>query len=226
MQAIAGSIAAASGLFGMFRGLRGAKVGPGIGPMFSVLAGQEEAAAARAEAGLLGQQSDIAFTEAQREAARKAREVRAFREQQAAEFASGGGLLAGSKLAVLAETEILGQQEVSAIKRRGQAQADLFSAQGLQLLRRGSAAAFGGIAQSLQQQFASDTQAFAARGQAAQTGLAGLATAFGFGAFARNKAAIPSRGSGIGASGLSFPPSAYSLGDPFASGNFNLGDGF
>lgn len=184
--AISGGLSLASGLFGMIGGMRGAKAAasPGISPLMYMLSGQEEQAAARAEADALKRQSSLAYEQSLLEAAQKERQVTSFREQQALKFASSGMTLEGSPLAVLEETRALGQQEADAIRRRGDEVSRLYEQEGLQLLRRGSSAAFGGFAQALQSQFQSQMQASAARNQAFQTGLSGLSagiSAFGAG---------------------------------------------
>lgn len=177
MTALAtGMIDMASGLFGMFGGLRGASAAasPGIAPKFYEISGQEEQAAAVAEAGSLSTQAGLAYEQSLLEAAQREREVRAFREQQALDFASSGITLAGSPLGVLTETKILGAQEVQAIKDRGVAVSGLLEQQGLQMLRRGSAAAFGGFAQSLQSKFEAANRSATLRSQAFQTGISGI----------------------------------------------------
>lgn len=184
---ITGGLGLASGLFGMIGGLRGAKAqaeqptGPGIAPLMYLISGKEEQTAARAEAENLGRQGVMAYEQAQLEAAQKERQVRAFREEQALKFASSGITLQGSPLGVLEETRALGQQEVDAIRRRGEQVAKLYEEEGLQMLRRGSAAAFGGFANAMQSNWQSQMQAAtqknqarAQRDQAIQTGIAGL----------------------------------------------------
>lgn len=209
MEAVTGSISAIGGLIGAVGGLRGARAGAGIGPLFSVLSGQEQQQAARGEAGLLGRQADIAFEESLREAARVDRQVKSFREQQALEFASSGGLLAGSPLGVLEETRRLGQMEVDAIRRRGEALSGLLGAESLQMLRRGSAASFGGFANSLQQQFASKVRSASLTEEALGTGFKslGLGTqALGSFGPVRNFASGFSQGFGQGFAGRSMDP--------------------
>ena len=185
-SAITGTIGLVSGLVGLTGGLRAAKAGPGIGPLYSILSGNEQQAAANVEANAIGRMSDFAYEQSLREAAQKDYEVTKVKEQQALDYASRGVTLAGSPMAVLTETQQLGDQESAAIRRRGQEQADLYSVQGLQMLRRGSAAAFGGFANALQSQFSSKQQSQMLKTQAIQSGLKGA------GAFV----------SGIGASGI------------------------
>lgn len=174
--AISGGLSLASGLVGMIGGMRGAKAAasPGISPLMYMLSGQEEQAAARAEASALSRQSSLAYEQSLLEAAQKERQVTAFKEQQALKFASSGMTLEGSPLAVLEETRALGQQETDAIRRRGEEVSRLYEMEGLQMLRRGSAAAFGGFANALQSQFQSQQQAAAMKNQAFQSGLSGI----------------------------------------------------
>lgn len=172
---ISGGIGLIGGLFGMGSGLRQAKQpGSGIAPLMYMISGQEEQAAARSEASMLAKQGALAYEDALINAEKKRREYTAFREQQALDFASGGVTLQGSPLGVLQETTSLGEQEVNAITRRGQAVSDLYQQQGLQMLRRGSAAAFSGFAQALQSQAQTRAQQSAMRDQAFQTGLGGI----------------------------------------------------
>ncbi|MBX9688201.1 MAG: hypothetical protein K2X27_15945 [Candidatus Obscuribacterales bacterium] len=173
---VSGGLSLASGLFGMIGGMRGSKAAasPGIAPLMYMISGQEQQQAARDEAGNLSAQSRLAYEQSLLDAQQKQREYTAFKEQQALKFASSGVTLQGSPLGILEETQQLGQQEQSAILRRGQEVSSLYEQQGLQMLRRGSAAAFGGFAQSLQSQYQSQVQAAQSRNQAVQTGLSGL----------------------------------------------------
>lgn len=176
----------ASGLFGMFGGLADAKkaANPGIAPLFYEYSGRDQQAASRAEASAFGTQANLAYEQSLLEAAQVEREYRTFRDEQALRMASSGITLAGSPLGVLTETKILGSQLAESIRDRGEAQAGLLTQEGLQMLRRGSAAAFGGFAQSLQSKFEAANRSATIRGQAFQTGLEGLKTglsAFGGG---------------------------------------------
>jgi hypothetical protein len=178
VQAILAGLMAAQGLMSMFSGLRANKsAGVGIAPLFARLSGQGEQQAAQEEARLLGVQSDLAYSESLRDAAQRRREVEKFTEQQSLDFSSSGVTLQGSPLGVLEETRFLGQQEVDSIKRRGEAMSGLLSAQGLQMLRRGSSAAFGGFANALQMRFTNSAQGLALGQQGFQTGLSGFGAA-------------------------------------------------
>lgn len=173
---ITGGIDAISGIFGMAGGLRGAKAAasPGIAPLFYQYSGDDQQAAARAEAGSLSTQSSLAYQESLQDAAQMSRQVKATQENQALRMASSGITLQGSPLGILTETKILGQQQVDAIKARGLAVSGLLEQQGLQMLRQGSSAAFGGFAQSLQSKFEAANRSATLRSQAFQTGLSGL----------------------------------------------------
>ncbi|MBX9937658.1 MAG: hypothetical protein K2Y32_00310 [Candidatus Obscuribacterales bacterium] len=171
---MAGAISGGLSLIGGIMGMGSRPAGPGIAPLMYIMSGREQQAAAQAEAASLSKQSSIAYEESLMEAARKEYQVRQFREQQALKFASSGITLQGSPLGVLAETEALGAQEVSAIKRRGEALSGLYEAEGLQMLRRGSAAAFSGFAQAMQSEYDAKVQAYQHSTQKAQTLMSGI----------------------------------------------------
>lgn len=184
----------------MFGGLGAAKQGPGIGPLFSIISGNEQKAAYDQEAWAIGRQADIIYEEGMREAARTAYNVKKFKEQQALDFASSGGTLQGSPMAVLTETAILGAQEVAAIRRRAEAQNELLTASGLQMLRRGNFASFSGQANALQQEFNAQSRAADLKQQAFSTGLQGLGA--GIGAVGSLFGGGGGGGSAFGASGF------------------------
>jgi len=86
----------------------------------------EQQNAANEEAGLLREQANITFDEYDMEARRRAREIKLFRQSQAQGYNAAGVLTdSGSPLAVLDETSRLGQQEVDAIRRAGEARVKL-----------------------------------------------------------------------------------------------------
>lgn len=93
-----------------------------------------EAEALRMEADQLvaesNAQAQIAIEESRLEAAQKAREATKFRQKQAAMYLKSGVTLEGTPALVLEETRRLAQQEVDAITKRGQAQADYIKLQG------------------------------------------------------------------------------------------------
>lgn len=173
---LTGAVDAVSGIFGMFGGLKDAKAAasPGIAPLFYQISGYQQQNAAIDESNMLARQSNLAYEQSLIEAAQSDREWRAFRDQQALEFTDNGLTLQGSPLGVLTETAILGSQRTEAIKRRGEEVAGLYEMQGLQMLRQGSAAAFGGFAQALQSNFEAANRSANLRSQAFQTGLSGL----------------------------------------------------
>lgn len=190
----------------MFGGLRGAKAAskpfiqtPGIAPMFYRLSGEDQRTAAQEEAQSLGRQSLLSYEDSlaearylELEAQQTERRGRAFKEEQALNFAHSGVTLEGSPLGILEETSQLVAQEASFLRRRGTEQvrrglevSRLLEMEGLQMLRRGSAAAFSGFAQALQSEFETSTRNRMAeyeaktrsqqmRDQAIQSGFAGL----------------------------------------------------
>lgn len=180
VSAITGGIGLASGLVGMIGGLRGAKAasssggGSGMAQLMYMLSGQEQQTAAREEAAQYSKQASLAYEQSLIDANQQERQFRSFKEEQALRFASSGGS-GGSQLAVLEETEQLGQQEVNATKRRGREVSGLLEMQGLQMLRQGSAAAFSGFAQGLNSRYEGEQRAKQLKTQATQSGLAGLA---------------------------------------------------
>lgn len=171
---MAGAIAGGLGLIGGIMGMGSRPAGPGIAPLMHIMAGREQQAAAQAEAASLSKQSSIAYEESLMEAARKEYQYKQFKEKQALKFASSGVTLAGSPLGILAETESLGAQEVGAIKRRGEALSGLYEAEGLQMLRRGSSAAFSGFAQAMQSEYDAKVQAYQHSQQRSQALLSGI----------------------------------------------------
>lgn len=130
-------------------GLASIPSGPGIGPMFSIISGNQQQAAATDQANSLSKESTFAYEQSLLEAAQNDYNVTKTKASQDAQFASSGVTLAGSPLGILTETQSLGNQVSNAIKLRGQLQSDLYSEQGLQMLRQGSAAAFAGQAGAL-----------------------------------------------------------------------------
>lgn len=195
-SAISGGISLASGLFGMIGGLRGAKAAssPGIAPLMYMISGQEQQQAANAEANNLATQSSLAYEQSLLDAQQNDRQVTQFKEDQALRFASSGITLGGSPLAVLESTQQLGNQQSNAILRRGKEVSGLYEQEGLQMLRQGSAAAFGGFAQALQSQFQSKVQQYQLSNQAFQTGLQAIGA--GFQAFSAGRSSRQTAGYG------------------------------
>lgn len=99
--------------------------------------------AASDEAALLQRQSDIALDEARVAAEARARDVRAFAGEQASQYLGSGVTLEGSPALILAETRRLGQQEVDALKRRGESQAGLLRTQAARTKAAGRQALLG-----------------------------------------------------------------------------------
>lgn len=180
VAAALGTIGLVGGLAGMAGGMR-SQANP-IAPMMYNAAGAEQQIAARAEADALGTQSVMAYKDSLYAAQQIQRQVTEHKEQQALDFASSGLSLQGSPLAELQRTQYLGDQEVQFTLDRGLAISQLYEAQGLQMLRQGSAAAFQGYAQGLASKFQGEMQTAQAKNQAFQTGLGGIAAGIkGFG---------------------------------------------
>lgn len=70
-------------------------------------------------------QAMLAYEEGLRGESVRRREIESFKESQANAFASGGITLAGSPLAVLQETQGLGDQELTAMRRATRDQGEL-----------------------------------------------------------------------------------------------------
>ncbi len=123
--------------------------GPGIGPQMSIIQGQQQQTAYDAEAASLGQESTDAYKFGLEERAQNDYKVASQKAHQNAQFGQSGVELSGSPLGILGETQALGDQVSRMIMERATAQSDLYSEQGLQMLRSGSAAAFGGQAKAI-----------------------------------------------------------------------------
>ena len=171
-------------------GLASLPSGPGIGPQFSIISGNQQQAADVTQATDLASQSTYAYQQSLLEAAQNDYNVTKTKASQDAQFASSGVTLAGSPLGILTETQSLGNQVSNAIKLQGSLQSKLLSDQGLMMLRSGSAAAFGGQADALNQTYQYKLQKAQATNQA-------IAGALSFGG-----SAIMA-GIGIGGPGLS-----------------------
>lgn len=113
----------------------------------SIFGGFAADRASKDEARLLREQGNLAQAEAAAEAQRVANANRKFLKRQKLAFLKSGVTLEGSPLFTLATTLEEGQEEVTAIARRGAAQARLFSARAVQTQRQGRASLFGGLTQ-------------------------------------------------------------------------------
>lgn len=134
-------------------GLMSMPTGPGIGPMFSVISGQQQQQAYNTEAGELSQEAAYSIESSQLAAAQNNYQVAKTMGTQEAQFGAAGVTMAGSPLGILTETQQLGGQVSNAILLQGQLQSALQSEQGLQMLRQGSAAAFAGQANAMQDNY-------------------------------------------------------------------------
>ena len=119
---------------GMSKLYKGALALEGVGTLFS---GFSSFMANRSESRLLERQAELALQESRVEAERHARNVRRFQATQSTRFAKSGVTLEGSPVLVLEETRRLGQQEVDAIMRQGEAQSSLIREQAGQRKRTG-----------------------------------------------------------------------------------------
>lgn len=168
---------ATSALTGMssFKGGRSAAKTPiGIGPLFSRLSGAQALEEAKAQADLQNKQAMLAYEEGLRGASARRREIESFKESQAAAFSSGGITLAGSPLAVLQETQGLGDQEVTAMQRAAEARSRLLEQDSLRILRMGQTQKFQGEAEALQSEYAFAQQKRQLKNQARTGALQGL----------------------------------------------------
>lgn len=102
--------------------------------------------AAKQEAGLQETQGRIAQAEAEETAENVGEENRKFRARQKLLFLKAGVTLEGSPLLILEETKEEGEEEVEAIRRRGEAQLELSQRQADITRSYGRAALIGGIA--------------------------------------------------------------------------------
>lgn len=89
----------------------------------------EQRQAIKGQQELYGEQAGIALQESGVEAQQKARQVNTFQQHQASGYNNSGVMLQGSPMLVMEYTRQQGQQEVDAITRMGQAQADLLNRQ-------------------------------------------------------------------------------------------------
>lgn len=138
-------------------------------PFETALAAQQRAF--DQESALYESQAQLAELEAEATAAQKSREVSNFRENQANAYNASGVLLEGSPMIVLDETRRLGEQEIAAIRLRGQAQADTLRQRGALTQAQGRAAIFGERQKFTNNQTQAQIQSAAKQTKAYGTGL-------------------------------------------------------
>lgn len=101
------------------------------------------------EAEMLRQQGDLALAEARRTAEQKAREVTEFQAAQGHRYVTSGVTMEGSPALVLERTRKLGQEEVDALIRQGEAQKRLAYMQADITRNKGRASMFAGVVKGL-----------------------------------------------------------------------------
>lgn len=101
------------------------------------------------EAEMLRQQGDLALAEARRTAEQKAREVTEFQAAQGHRYVTSGVTIEGSPALVLERTRKLGQEEVDALIRQGEAQKRLAYMQADITRNKGRASMFAGVVKGL-----------------------------------------------------------------------------
>lgn len=114
-----------------------------ISAFSSILGGIMQNTQASNEADRIKQQAQIALAESRQAAAQRAYDVTKFQSEQAHKFASSGITLEGSPAIVLEETRRLGQQEVDALTRSGNAKYNLMMIQAGQTKNAGRNALIG-----------------------------------------------------------------------------------
>ncbi len=100
---------------------------------------------ASADAAAQQRQADLVLQQTQAEMNQKARDVKRFAADQEVQYAGSGVTLEGSPALVIAETRRLGQQEIDAMKKRGQYQAQLMRTNAMRTKAAGRQALLGSI---------------------------------------------------------------------------------
>ena len=119
--------------------------------MSQVVSGFSSFSASRREAMYMDRQGQIIEREAYMDAAAKAREVGKFQSRQIHQISSSGitvgteGYENSTPIQLLEETRRLGQEEVDAIVRRGQAQKELMTMRAKMQRNAGRSALFGSL---------------------------------------------------------------------------------
>ncbi len=134
-----------SGMAALSTALTGVKVASTlIGGIASYSAGKKQQAVYNQEADATAREGQILKDEAELAAKQKARESGKFQSEQAHAYASSGITLEGSPLMVLEETRSLAQQEVDALRQRGESQKQIATMRAAGLRASGAAAALSG----------------------------------------------------------------------------------
>lgn len=184
---LAGAQLATSAFSGVssFKGGRSAAKTPiGIGPMFSRISGAQAYGEAQSQAAAQNQQALIAYEEGLRNESQRRREIGSFKERQAHDIVSGGITLGGSGLGLLEETEQLGQQELSAMRRSTEARSNLLQQDALRILRMGGLQRLNSNVEAQQSEFAFAQQQRQLKGQARTAGISGASSFAGLGLMA------------------------------------------
>lgn len=119
-----------------------------ISAFSALLGGFAQRSAANVEANSIQDQAQISLRESRQAAAQRAYDVTKFQSEQAHKYASSGITLEGSPALVLEETRRLGQQEVDALTRSGNAKYNLMMTQARQTKNAGRAALIGAFAKA------------------------------------------------------------------------------
>ncbi len=173
--------------------------GPGPGPTFDKIAGQQQQQAYDAQAQSLGEQSNFAYLYGLEQKAQNDYAVTKFRATQEAQYSASGVDIKGSPLGVLTETQMLGDQVSNMIMQRANLESNLYSEQGLQALRAGAFANFSGQAQS-------DIATYNYQVQRAQAGNAAIGAGIqGVGALASGIGGLFGGGGSSGGGGGGYP---------------------
>lgn len=121
----------------------------GVSALSQLAGGFSQMQAAGQESRLMQAQADLAYSEARRDAAQKAREVTSFQQRQAHRYASSGITLQGTPIEVMEQTRRLGQEEVDAMLKRGEAERSLMMAKARRTRTAGRNAFFGSATSAL-----------------------------------------------------------------------------
>ncbi len=126
--------------------LAGASLASGVANVAGGFAGMR---AANNESQAIIQQADATVQESRINAAQTAQQATDFRNQQLSTYAGSGVTIQGSPALVLERTRQLGQQQVDALLREGQAQSNLYKMKAMQTRNSGRSAFLGSITGAL-----------------------------------------------------------------------------